>query len=37
VGIYVGGGQVIHAPQPGEYVKISSVNMMPPYGYGRVR
>jgi cell wall-associated NlpC family hydrolase len=37
VGIYVGGGQVIHAPQPGEYVKLSSVNMMPPYGYGRVR
>jgi cell wall-associated NlpC family hydrolase len=37
VGIYVGGGQVIHAPQPGEYVKLSSVNMMPPYGYGRIR
>jgi cell wall-associated NlpC family hydrolase len=37
VGIYVGNGQVIHAPQPGEYVKLSSVNMMPPYGYGRVR
>jgi cell wall-associated NlpC family hydrolase len=37
VAIYVGGGQVIHAPQPGESVKLSSVNMMPPYGYGRVR
>jgi cell wall-associated NlpC family hydrolase len=37
VAIYVGGGQVIHAPQPGEYVKLASVNMMPPYGYGRVR
>jgi cell wall-associated NlpC family hydrolase len=37
VAIYVGGGQVIHAPQPGEYVKLASVNMMAPYGYGRVR
>jgi cell wall-associated NlpC family hydrolase len=37
VAIYVGNGQVIHAPQPGEYVKLASVNMMPPYGYGRVR
>jgi cell wall-associated NlpC family hydrolase len=37
VAIYVGGGQVIHAPQPGEYVKLASVNMMSPYGYGRVR
>ncbi|NJC81338.1 glycoside hydrolase [Planosporangium mesophilum] len=37
VAIYVGNGQVIHAPQPGDYVKLASVNMMPPYGYGRVR
>jgi cell wall-associated NlpC family hydrolase len=37
VGLYVGGGQVIHAPQPGDHVKLASVNMMPPYGYGRVR
>jgi peptidoglycan DL-endopeptidase CwlO len=36
VAIYVGGGQVIHAPQPGESVKLASVNMMTPYGYGRV-
>jgi peptidoglycan DL-endopeptidase CwlO len=36
VAIYVGNGQVIHAPQPGESVKLASVNMMPPYGYGRV-
>jgi cell wall-associated NlpC family hydrolase len=35
--LYVGNGQVIHAPQPGESVKLASVNMMPPYGYGRVR
>ncbi|MGC9668930.1 NlpC/P60 family protein [Planosporangium sp. 12N6] len=37
VAIYVGGGQVIHAPQPGDNVKLASVNMMTPYGYGRVR
>lgn len=37
VAIYVGSGQVIHAPQAGENVKISSVDMAPPYGYGRVR
>ncbi|RZI48402.1 C40 family peptidase [Lactococcus kimchii] len=29
VGIYLGNGQVIHAPQPGESVKISSVSEMP--------
>jgi cell wall-associated NlpC family hydrolase len=37
VAIYVGSNQVIHAPQPGEYVKLASVDMMSPYGYGRVR
>lgn len=37
VAIYVGNNQVIHAPQPGEYVKLASVDMLPPYGYGRVR
>ncbi|BCJ63991.1 C40 family peptidase [Polymorphospora rubra] len=37
VGIFVGSGKVIHAPTFGESVKISSVDMMPPYGYGRVR
>lgn len=36
VGIYVGDGQVIHAPQPGESVKISSIDMMTPDGYRRV-
>jgi cell wall-associated NlpC family hydrolase len=35
VAIYIGGGKVIHAPQPGENVKIASVDMMTPYGYGR--
>ena len=25
VGIYVGGGQYIHAPQPGDSVKVSNI------------
>lgn len=37
VGIFVGDNKVIHAPTFGERVKISSVDMMPPYGFGRVR
>ena len=37
VALYVGGGQVIHAPTFGESVKLASVDMMTPYGYGRVR
>jgi cell wall-associated NlpC family hydrolase len=37
VAIYVGSGKVIHAPQAGEDVKLASVDMMTPYGYGRVR
>jgi cell wall-associated NlpC family hydrolase len=37
VAIYVGSGKVIHAPTFGEVVKIASVDMMTPYGYGRVR
>jgi cell wall-associated NlpC family hydrolase/uncharacterized coiled-coil protein SlyX len=37
VAIYVGDNKVIHAPTPGDYVKISSIDMMNPYGYGRVR
>ncbi|HEX6500102.1 MAG TPA: NlpC/P60 family protein [Micromonosporaceae bacterium] len=36
VAIYVGSGKVIHAPTFGDVVKVSSVDMMPPYGYGRV-
>jgi cell wall-associated NlpC family hydrolase len=37
VGIFVGGGKVIHAPSFGQSVELASVDMMPPYGYGRVR
>jgi cell wall-associated NlpC family hydrolase len=37
VGIYVGGGQIIHAPHPGTTVQLASVDIMRPYGYGRVR
>jgi peptidoglycan DL-endopeptidase CwlO len=37
VALYVGNNQVIHSPQPGEVVKIASVDMMRPYGYGRPR
>jgi peptidoglycan DL-endopeptidase CwlO len=37
VAIYVGSGKVIHAPTFGESVKLSSVDMMTTYGYGRVR
>ncbi|HEY3011052.1 MAG TPA: C40 family peptidase [Micromonosporaceae bacterium] len=37
VAIYVGSGNVIHAPTFGEVVKISDVDIMTPYGYGRVR
>ena len=35
VAIFVGDDKVIHAPTPGEVVKLSSVDMMTPYGYGR--
>ncbi|WP_025273846.1 C40 family peptidase [Haloglycomyces albus] len=35
VGIYIGGGDVVHAPQPGESVKISNVDMMAIDGYKR--
>jgi cell wall-associated NlpC family hydrolase len=37
VALYVGSGNVIHAPTFGESVKISDVDIMTPYGYGRVR
>jgi cell wall-associated NlpC family hydrolase len=37
VGIYVGSNQIIHAPSFGQTVKLVSVNIMTPYGYGRVR
>jgi cell wall-associated NlpC family hydrolase len=35
VGIYVGGGQIIHAPHAGTVVQLASVDMETPYGYGR--
>ncbi|QOC90636.1 C40 family peptidase [Micromonospora craniellae] len=37
VAIYVGSGQVIHAPTFGRNVEKRAVDLMPPYGYGRVR
>ncbi|MFI6763003.1 NlpC/P60 family protein [Micromonospora sp. NPDC050417] len=36
VALYVGSNQVIHAPSFGESVTLASVDMMTPYGYGRV-
>ncbi len=35
VGIYVGNGQIIHAPHAGDHVRLASVDVMPPYGYAR--
>jgi cell wall-associated NlpC family hydrolase len=35
VAIYIGGGQIIHAPGPGERVTRAPVDLMPVYGYGR--
>ncbi len=35
VALYVGGGQVIHAPQTGDVVRYASVSMMPPVGATR--
>ena len=35
VAIYIGNDQIIHAPNAGEVVKIASITMMTPYGYGR--
>lgn len=37
VALYIGNDKVIHAPTPGDVVKVSSVGMMPPYGFGRPR
>lgn len=36
VALYVGNGQVIHAPTFGRPVELASVDMMAPYGFGRV-
>jgi cell wall-associated NlpC family hydrolase len=35
VAIFVGSGNVIHAPRAGDVVRIASVDMMTPYGYAR--
>ncbi|WP_245922923.1 C40 family peptidase [Paractinoplanes atraurantiacus] len=37
VAIYVGDGMIIHAPHTGTVVKKVSVDVMSPYGYGRVK
>ncbi|GGM48039.1 hypothetical protein GCM10011608_36010 [Micromonospora sonchi] len=37
VAIYVGDGQVIHAPTFGRNVEKRNVDLLTPYGYGRVR
>lgn len=37
VGLYVGNNQIIDAPHEGAYVNVRSINIMTPYGYGRVR
>ncbi|WP_130510565.1 C40 family peptidase [Krasilnikovia cinnamomea] len=37
VGIYIGGGRMIHAPEYGEHVRVSSIDSMPIHGYGRPR
>jgi cell wall-associated NlpC family hydrolase len=34
-GIYIGGGRIIHAPHTGTVVQIASVDIMPPFGFGR--
>jgi cell wall-associated NlpC family hydrolase len=36
IAIYIGGGRVIHAPTFGDHVKISPIDMMRPWGYGRL-
>jgi cell wall-associated NlpC family hydrolase len=36
VGIYVGDGKIIDAPSAGRSVRLTSINIMTPYGYGRV-
>jgi peptidoglycan DL-endopeptidase CwlO len=37
VGLYVGNNQIIDAPHEGSFVDVRSINIMTPYGYGRVR
>lgn len=35
VGIYIGAGQMIHAPRHGEVVRVDKIDRMPIKGYGR--
>ncbi|MEV0646726.1 NlpC/P60 family protein [Phytomonospora sp. NPDC050363] len=35
VGIYAGEGKIIHAPEAGQNVRVSPVDSMPVYGFGR--
>jgi cell wall-associated NlpC family hydrolase len=37
VGLYVGGGKIIDASRAGQPVKHRDMDIMPPYGYGRVK
>jgi peptidoglycan DL-endopeptidase CwlO len=37
VGLYVGGGNIIHSSTFGNPVKLVDMDIMTPYGYGRVR
>ena len=37
VGLYVGGGMIIDASREGEPIKKRTMNIMPLYGYGRVK
>ena len=37
VAMYVGNNQIIHAPHAGTVVQLASIDIMTPYGYGRVR
>jgi cell wall-associated NlpC family hydrolase len=37
VALYLGDGQIIHAPVPGERVRIEPIDYGPVHGYGRVR
>jgi cell wall-associated NlpC family hydrolase len=36
VGLYVGGGMIIDAPHTGTFVNKRTIDIMTPYGYGRV-
>lgn len=35
VGMYVGGGKIIHAPRTGQRIRVDRVDYQPVYGYGR--